>query len=155
MPRTGVKDSSRFLSDIQPTFSCFRVMTDGINLYIYDTQTFMCLRSVWKANLFNLFPSKTGEKQRDHLMIVCLDRTSKRPDPFLFLLWGCCDTERRKTSLTTQSWKNLLVRQGHPSEIKDIQLNVPQSLVFLLGLKKHVDHFNPVGNDLQCSWGLC
>ena len=86
------------------------------------------------------------------MMIVWLDQTSKRPDSLLFLLWGCCDMEKRKTSLIMQSWKNthLVVEQECVPDIKNIQMGVPQSWIFLLGLRKHADHFYPTGNELQC-----
>ena len=173
MLRTEAKDLSRFLSDIQPTFSYFRGMTGGMSLpwwlrgwsiylqcgrpgfnpwvgkiswrrewlptpvflpgkshgqrspvdysprgckesdtterlyfyftllwndtFIYDTQIFMCLRSVWKANLFPADSQvKQHRRQRDSLMMVWLDQTSKRPDPSLLLLWGCWDSPRER-----------------------------------------------------------
>lgn len=64
--------------------------------------------------------------------------------------------QRRNTTLIMRSWKKnrLVVEQERLSEIKNIQVNVSQSLVFLLGFEKHADNFNPIGNDLQCYWGL-
>lgn len=65
--------------------------------------------------------------------------------------------EKRKISLTMQSWENnhLLVEREGPCEIKNTPLNVPQSLALLLGLKQHADYFHPIGKDLQRYWGLC
>lgn len=89
------------------------------------------------------------------MRIIWLDIKLHQRDQIPFSCRDAVACKREIPPLLCGLKNNLLMEQECLSEIKNIQLNIPQHSVFLLEFEKHADNFNPIENDLQCYWGLC